>query len=161
REESALLTRHGESVSQFTVHNDDLKDVWSKIWTSATVAYNPVARRQLYNRLRTERPDVVHVHNFFPMLSPSVFAACADAGVPCVLTLHNFRILCPTCFLYFDSALRERSLHHSSWWTVRKKVYKDSYAGSFAVALMVEMHKHLGTWHRLVDRFIALTPFAK
>ena len=111
--------------------------------------------------IRAFRPDVMHVHNFFPLLSPSIFDAARDAGVPSVLTLHNFRILCPTCFLYHDERIRERSLTQPCWWTVPKRVYRNSLIGTFALALMVETHKKCGTWMHKVDRFIAINEFAK
>lgn len=77
------------------------------------------------------------------------------------MTLHNYRILCPTCFLYHDETVRERSLEHDCWWTVPKRVYHNSFFGTLALALMVEWHKRTGTWRRKVDRFIALTDFAR
>jgi glycosyltransferase involved in cell wall biosynthesis len=161
REEAELLKRHGQDVSLFTTHNDEIDGFWPKLRTALTVAYNPQARRKLTARLKVDRPDIVHVHNFFPLLSPSIFYACRDLDIPCVFTLHNFRILCPTCFLYFDAKIRERSLHHPCWWTIPRRVYRNSYFGTLAVAVMVELHKRIGTWTRSVDRFIALTPYAK
>ena len=77
------------------------------------------------------------------------------------MTLHNFRTLCPTAFLYHDESLRERSLKSSSFWTVRQRTYRSSFVGTFVVACMVDLHKWIGTWRRKVDCFIALTDFAK
>ncbi|TIL96952.1 MAG: glycosyltransferase family 1 protein, partial [Mesorhizobium sp.] len=82
------------------------------------------SRRALSRKLAEFSPDVVHIHNFFPLLSPSILDACREAGVPSVMTLHNFRILCPSSLLYPDERLRERSLRHACWWTVPKKVYR-------------------------------------
>jgi glycosyltransferase involved in cell wall biosynthesis len=161
REEVELLKCHGENVSLFTAHNDKINGFWPKLRTALTVIYNPQARRKLSARLKADRPDIVHVHNFFPLLSPSIFYACRALDIPCVFTLHNFRILCPTCFLYFDEKVRERSLRHPCWWTILQRVYRNSFFGTLAVALMVELHKRIGTWTRVVDCFVALTSFAK
>ena len=103
----------------------------------------------------------MHVHNFFPQLSPAIFDACCHAGIASVLTLHNFRILCPTAFLGADDADRERSLSRSCWWTVPRKAYRNSAAATLAVAAMVEFHKWRGTWLHKVDRFIVLTDWAR
>lgn len=156
-----LLSNHGDDVALFAIHNDSIRSFTNKVAAFLLTIYNPFARRKLSERIREFKPDIVHVHNFFPQLSPSIFDACRRAGVPSVLTLHNFRILCPTGFLYHDEAVRERSLHHSCWWTVGKRVYHNSFMGTLAVAMMVEFHKWRRTWNTKVDRLIALTEFAK
>ena len=161
REELACLKQNGVDVELFSVTNDDIVQASRKISTALGVVYNFRSRRLLSERLAEFSPDVVHIHNFFPLLSPSVLDACREAGVPTVMTLHNFRILCPSALLYPDERLRERSLRHACWWTVPRKVYRNSLPGTLAVAAMVEFHKRAGTWSRKVDRFIALSDWAK
>ncbi|NOT39107.1 MAG: glycosyltransferase [Alphaproteobacteria bacterium] len=159
--EGRLLRERGHEVEFFTVRNDDIDTWWKKAWVGLFTIYNPWAAARLTGKLRSCRPDVVHVHNFFPQLSPSIFRACHAAGVPVVMTLHNFRILCPTAFLFHDDKLREQSLKRSAFWTVRYATYRGSKAATAVVAAMVDIHKWIGTWRRDVDRFIALTEFAK
>jgi glycosyltransferase involved in cell wall biosynthesis len=161
RDQQALLVEHGVEVAVHAVDNHTINTPWDRLHAAMTVTYNSRARDRLRARLEAERPDVMHVHNFFPLLSPSIFDAARDAGVASVFTLHNFRILCPTAFLYHEDNVRERSLHHPCWWTVRRRVYRGSMLGTLAVAHMVETHKRAGTWNSKVDRFIALTPYAK
>lgn len=160
-EELACLKQNGVEVELFSATNDDVVGVSRKISTALGVVYNPHSRRALSRKLAEFSPDVVHVHNFFPLLSPSILDACRDAGVPSVMTLHNFRIICPSALLYPDERLRERSLHHACWWTVPKKVYRNSLLGTLALAAMVEFHKRAGTWSRKVDRFIALNDWVR
>ena len=159
--ERAMLQQHHVDVSLFTVTNDAIKGRVRQAATALQVIYNPLARRALARRLAEVAPDVVHVHNFFPQLSPAIFDACLEARIPSVLTLHNFRILCPTAFLGADDADRGRSLRQSCWWTIPRKVYRNSAAATLAVAAMVEFHKRTGTWLRKIDRFIALTEWAR
>ncbi|RWO85987.1 glycosyltransferase family 4 protein [Mesorhizobium sp.] len=161
REELACLKQNGVEVELFSATNDDIVRVARKISTALGVVYNSHSRRALSRKLAEFSPDVVHIHNFFPLLSPSILDACREAGVPSVMTLHNFRILCPSSLLYPDERLRERSLRHACWWTVPKKVYRNSLAGTLALAAMVEFHKRAGTWSRKVERFIALTDWAR
>ena len=161
RAERSLLERHGVEVNLFSVTNDAIKGHARRTMAAVQAIYNPLARRALRRRLVQSAPDVVHIHNFFPLLSPAIFDACRDAGIPSVLTLHNFRILCPTALLGADDADRERSLRQSCWWTVPRKAYRNSAAATLALAAMVELHKRLGTWARKVDRFIVLTEWAK
>src|SRR5947209_7074827 len=123
--ERRLLEDNGVDVSLFTVTNDTIRGPLREAATALQVIYNPFARRALARKLAEVAPDVVHVHNFFPQLSPAIFDACRDAKVPSVLTLHNFRILCPTALLGADDRVRDRSLKHSCWWTVRRKSYRN------------------------------------
>ena len=159
--EVALLRDAGHEVEFFTLHNKDITRWWQKAATAVLTVYNPWARARLAAKLEAFRPDVVHVHNFFPQFTPSIFDACRAAGVPSVMTLHNFRILCPTAFLFHDEKLREQSLRRSAFWTVRYGTYRQSRAGTFFVACMVDFHKWVGTWRNKVDRLIALTDFAR
>ena len=161
RAELSMLKNNGVVVDLFSTTNDIIKGRLTRTRTAFQAVYNPLARRALARKLADFSPDVVHTHNFFPLLSPSIFDACLDAGVPSVLTLHNYRILCPTALIYPDEANRERSLRHPCWWTIPKKVYRNSAAATLALATMVEFHKRIGTWRRKVDRFIALTDWAK
>jgi glycosyltransferase involved in cell wall biosynthesis len=161
REELESLRQHKVEVELFSVTNDDIVGVSGKLSTALQVIYSPRSRRALSRKLTEFAPDVVHIHNFFPLLSPSILDACRDAGVPSVMTLHNFRILCPSALLLSDVKLRERSLQHSCWWTVPKKIYRNSVPATLAVAAMVEFHKRTGTWSRKVDRFIALTEWTR
>jgi len=161
REEHACLEQNGVDVELFSATNDEIVGISRKISTALGIVYNPQSRRALSRKLKEFSPDIVHIHNFFPLLSPSILDACREAGVPSVMTLHNFRILCPGALLHPDERLRERSLHHACWWTVPKKVYRNSLPGTLALAAMVEFHKRTGTWLHKVDRFIALTDWAR
>jgi glycosyltransferase involved in cell wall biosynthesis len=160
-QELALLRQRGHVAELYSVHNDSIQGLAQKAITGALVVYNPWAKAALAQKLREFRPDVVHVHNFFPKLSPSIFDACRVAGIPTVMTLHNFRILCPTSILFHDGEIRERSLTHSAIWALPQRVYKSSLLATLPLVAMVDIHKMLGTWKRKVDVFIALTDFAK
>src|SRR5690242_7258511 len=95
RQETELLRRNGHQVSLLTVSNDEIGGLFSKMWTGLAVTYNPVSRRRATQFLAQTKPDIVHVHNFFPQLSPSIFYAFRDLKIPSVMTLHNYRLLCP------------------------------------------------------------------
>lgn len=97
-QESALLDRAGHEVIYFERRSDDIADMSliEKSLVPLRVPWNSSVRAELRQRLLDARPDVVHIHNTFPLLSPSVLAACADADVPAVATLHNYYMVCPT-----------------------------------------------------------------
>ena len=103
-EEVGLLRAAGHRVDVFERRSDDIaaRSLLGKVAVPLLVPWNPAVRTELVARLRAERPDVVHVHNVFPLLSPSVLTACADVGVPVVATLHNYTQVCPPGTLHRD-----------------------------------------------------------
>jgi len=92
--EAELLKSHRETVETYIVSNHDIRGVTERISTALSVGYSHRAREAVRARIASMRPDIVHVHNTFPLLTPSVYDACADAGVPVVQTLHNYRLGC-------------------------------------------------------------------
>jgi glycosyltransferase involved in cell wall biosynthesis len=118
--------------------------IWSVRW------YRTL--RQIAARVR---PDVVHVHNFFPSISPAVFAAARRVPVPIVMTLHNYRLLCPA-----GDFFRAGQLCHDCvgkqlpWPSIVHGCYRGSRAGSAAVAGMLALSRALGIWRADVARFI-------
>jgi len=159
--ERQLLSSAGHHVDLYQVDNDGIGSLMSKLLTAARVAYSRPARDRLRGVLATARPDVVHVHNLFPLLTPSILDACRDEGVPVVQTLHNFRYVCAGALLLRDGRPCEDCLHGSAYQAALHGCYRGSRAGSLAVAHMIETHRRRGTWHDKVARFIALTEFGR
>lgn len=160
--ESKLLKDKGHDVELYLADNRDLSEgLLSKIKTAWNVAWSNHQKLNLQKFLQKHKPDIVHVHNFFPLLTPSIFSVCRELGLPVVHTLHNYRLICPSALLMIDGKIYEKSIKKSAYWTVLKKVYRNSILGTLAVARMVEYHKKRGTWRNEVDQFIALTQFAK
>lgn len=159
--EADLLRGAGHVVSTVLVSNDAIQGAGPRARAALTATYNPQGRRLMARALEEHRPDIVHVHNFFPVLSPAIFDACEAAGVPAVWTLHNFRVTCANGLLFRNGVPCEECVGRLPLPAVRHRCYRDSFAGSAAVAAMIGYHSLAGTWHRKVARFIALTDFAK
>lgn len=159
--ERSMLAQNGWEVQQHVVHNDDIVTAFDQLKTAWRLVYSDGAKRALAEQLAARRPDVVHVHNFFPRLTPSVYDACLEAGIPVVQTLHNYRIVCPAALLLRDGAPCEDCLVGSPYQAVVHGCYRGSRAASFATARMVAYHRRKLTWQTKVSRLIALTRFAK
>lgn len=155
--ETALLRSHGHQVLRYFVHNDGLNSVWQRLRLLVDCIFSWHHYRLFQAFLAEQRPDVVHVHNYFPLLSPAIFYAAKKAGVPVVHSLHNFRAICPSATLFDGQQVNNRSIRQSPFWTVRQKVYRQSYAATLLLYLMVVLHRRLGTWQQQVDVFIALS----
>jgi glycosyltransferase involved in cell wall biosynthesis len=159
--EAQLLRDLGHEVDLFLVDNDNIQGLPAKLTAAALTTYNPRSRAALRDRLRARRPDVVHVHNLFPQLTPSIFDACLDEGVPSAMTLHNYRLGCANALLFRDGHPCEECLGGSAFNAVRHGCYRGSRAGSAVVAASIAYHRRAGTWQHKVSRFIALTGFAR
>ena len=119
------------------------------------------SRREIARLLEGQKPDLVHVHNTFLVVSPSIYAACQEAHVPVVQTLHNYRLLCPAAIYFRHGRVCEECLEHGLWRGVRHGCYRDSRAETAAVAVMLAVHRWLGTWSEMVNCFIALSGFSR
>ncbi len=159
--EAGLLRAYGHDIRLFTVFNDSLTNAWNKVKAAVKLPYSKTARRKLSRELKIFKPDVVHVHNFFPLLTVSIYDACVDASIPVVQTLHNYRTICPGALLMRKGILCEDCISKAAYQAVLHGCYRGSRVGSFAVARMVEAHRKADTWDKKVNRFVALTEFAR
>jgi glycosyltransferase involved in cell wall biosynthesis len=124
------------------------------VWASDT-------RRDFVQLLRDQKPEVVHVHNTFMMISPSIYSACHEAKVPVVQTLHNYRLLCPAATLFRDGKVCEECVGGSLWHGIQHGCYHKSRPATAVVALMLASHRLRGTWDREIACFVALTEFSR
>ena len=163
--ECDLLRSAGHDVLIWEKHNNDVREdrgPFGKLSLFLGTIWNRNAYREMRAHLLADRPDVVHVHNFFPQFSPSIFWACAREKIPVVLTLHNYRLACLNGYLYRDgTGICEKCLGKCPWAGVERRCYRNSLSASLAVAAMLMVHRALGTWRHKVTRYIALTEFAR
>jgi len=159
--EKELLEKYGHSVWQFMKHNDCINNFQKKLEVFLTTHYSHKTKREFEQFLKKNRPDIVHVHNFFPLITPSIFDVCSSQKIPVVLTLHNYRIVDPGSLLLHNGKVDERSLTGSAYDCVWDGVYRGSVLQTAVVAHMIEYHRKRKTWDTKVNRLIALSDFAK
>ncbi|ACL25366.1 glycosyltransferase family 4 protein [Chloroflexus aggregans] len=160
RAEVALLQRHGHQV--LTWQRDNTEIFTYNLYQKSAFLVNTIYNRQVYYNLqafvRDKRPDVAHVHNVFPLISPSVYRALRKLGIPIVQTVHNYRFLCPNALFYTHGQICERCKYGNTLHAVRWQCYRKSYALSALYAVTIGLHRRWGTFE-MIDRFIVLTPF--
>jgi glycosyltransferase involved in cell wall biosynthesis len=159
--EARLLREAGHQVTQIEEKNYYPDGILKKIGMAADCVWSRRWARDFQVLLQKNRPDVVHIHNFFPRFSPSIYYACHREGVPVVQTLHNFRLLCAGAELYRDGKVCEECLDHSVLRGIRYGCYQGSKMGTAVLTLMVAAHRRMQTWSSKVDCYIALTEFAR
>ncbi|NDZ76652.1 glycosyltransferase family 4 protein [Streptomyces sp. SID10362] len=157
-QEVALLRGAGHRVGVFERRSDDIagRSLPGKVAVPLLVPWNPAVRRELAARLRAERPDVVHVHNVFPLLSPSVLAACADAGVPAVATLHNYTQVCPPGTLQREGRSCTECVGAATPLpAVRHGCYRNSRLATVPLAVGLSVNRR--RWWSGVERFFCIS----
>ncbi len=155
-----MLRSFGQQVDVFERHNDALAGR-SALHLARDTIWAQGPARELAATIAAFRPDVVHAHNTFPLLSPALAWVAARAGVPYVQTLHNFRLVCPQGMLQREGHGCIDCVGRLPLPAIRHACYRDSRAATGVLATMLVAHRLLGTWTRKVSRFIALSEFSR
>lgn len=160
-DEIAQLESNGHTVIPYIRNNESI-DRKNQLSVALNTAWNRKSYREMRSLLREHKPDILHITNTFPLISPSVYYAAEVERTPVVQALHNFRLLCPDAFLCRDSKVCEKCLTKKfAWPAIQHKCYRGSRAGSFAVSSMLAAHRLMGTWKKKVHLYYTLTEFSK
>jgi len=160
--ERALLERRGHCVEVFTRHSDEIagQGTWGAIKGATSTLWNGFSARALRKRIAAFKPDVLHAHNTFPLLSPAVFPAAK--GVARAVTLHNYRLFCAAAIPMRDGRVCTECLDRRSVLpALRHGCYRGSRIATVPLAASIALHRFRGTWATDVEAFIALSEFQR
>src|SRR5689334_11915242 len=155
--EIAQLRAAGVEVVPFLRSSDEIATLPAaqKVLLPVSPVYNAASQRALAAVLRQERPDLLHLHNPYPLLSPAVIRTAHKAGIPVIQTVHNYRQVCSSGLYFRDGRVchdcRGKAFGLPA---IEHACYRGSRAQSAIMATTLAVHR--GTW-RSVDRYIALT----
>lgn len=157
--EVGLLRSYGHQVECHFRHNSELTGRQSSrvatqaIWSSQTT-------RDIRAHISSFRPHVIHAHNTFPLISPSLYWIANEANIPVVQTLHNFRLLCPQAMLLRNGKVCEDCIGRVPWRAVLRRCYRGSASQTAVSAAVLVAHRMIGSYSHKVARFIALSSFS-
>ena len=160
--EKALLESNGHQVPVYIRQNDEIKRYGPV--EKASLPFRTVwawdSSKQMRKLVDTEKPDVVHFHNTFPLVSPSAYSACREANIPVVQSLDNPRLMCPAATLFREGSICEECVGKIAPWPgVLHACYRKSRLQTGVVAAMLTVHRYLKTWEKLVDTYLVATDF--
>jgi glycosyltransferase involved in cell wall biosynthesis len=156
-----LLESYGVKVIPYFAHNSGIGPD-GLIQLGVNTIWNERARVSFLELLRKARPNLVHVHNTFPLLSPAIYYAAHSERIPVVQSFHNFRTICANGLFFRSGSLCEDCTRHRlPWPAVLHRCYRGSAAASAAVASMLAVHRWKRTWSRLIHSYIASSDLAK
>lgn len=156
----AALKRQGHLVSTLERHSGEVSGVANKINAVFTSIWSKEARAAMFDVLDAERPDVVHVHNLYPLLSPSVLDACRVRDVPVVMTCHNYRLTCPIGVHFREGAICECCRRHGEHWCVIRNC-RDNRVESVAYAIRNFITRQQNMFEKNIARFICISEFLR
>lgn len=159
--ESSMLEEHGCRVFRYMVHNDSIKGM-NPLTLARNTLWNKTIASELRETIRKVKPDVIHFHNTFPLISPAAYYTAKAEGIPMVQTLHNYRLLCPNALFFRDGHICEDCMgKFVPWPGILHACYRENRAATGVTAGMLSVHRVLRTYSRMVDVYIALTDFAR
>ena len=163
QEEFDLLNSRGHEVIQFTKSNEHIEgaSLMRRIQIAKNLKSSNTIKLEFRELLNRERPDLVHVHNVFPLITPVVFEVSKKLNIPTVFTLHNYRLLCVNTLFYRDGQVCEDCLSKTLFEGIKHKCYNNSYSQSILMANAIAFHNKKGTWINDVDVFACMSEFAK
>jgi glycosyltransferase involved in cell wall biosynthesis len=161
--ERRMLLAANHTVVSYTRDSKEIDSYGG--WQRSTLALQTIwahdSHREIRSVIARESPDVAHFTNTFPLISPSAYYACRKDQVPVVQSIHNYRLVCPAATLWRNGAICEECVNHSLLRSVRHACYRQSRSATAVLAAMLSFHRSRGTYVDLVDRYIALTEFAR
>jgi glycosyltransferase involved in cell wall biosynthesis len=161
KHEAELLFEAGHAVTQYTMPAAEEMGL-SAVRAGAKAVWNRAAAAEVERRIDDFKPDVVHVHTPFPLMSPAVFRAAYGRGVPAVTTLHSYRYSCVAGTCWRDGDVCEDCVgKRMKLPGIRHRCYHNSVGGSGALTLGLFVHRSMGTFHRCVARYLTLTEFSR
>jgi glycosyltransferase involved in cell wall biosynthesis len=162
-QERRLLEQNGHTVALYTRSNHEIDTLTfgQRLGLVSRIISASDTRIAVRNLLRDLEPDIVHVHNTFAMVSPSVYEVCREEDVPVVQTLHNYRLLCPASTFYRNGGPCQECVSDGLFRSVQHACYRDSRAMSGVIALMLKAHRSRQTLNKGIDAYIATSRFVK
>jgi glycosyltransferase involved in cell wall biosynthesis len=160
RDEQRLLRERGVTVDLYERDNIDITEL-SKLKFAVDTVWSRRSYREVGAILDQVRPHVVHCHNTFPLVSPSVYWAAGDRRIPVVQSLHNFRLVCPQAFLLRNDKPCEDCLGAMPWRGIVRRCYHGSAVQTAVIVGMIGVNRALGTYRNEVQRYIALNNFCR
>ena len=156
--EKRMLTEHGHDVVEYTRDNAELNNSFlKKIFLPFTTVFSLKTYREVKHIIRSEKIDLVHCHNTFPLISPSVYYAACRCGVPVIQTVHNFRFICANGVLSRNGMPCTACVKDGLGCALSHRCYRNSWLETLVLINMLWFHRLIGTYRKI--RYIFLTDF--
>ncbi|MEM7096908.1 MAG: glycosyltransferase family 4 protein [Pseudomonadota bacterium] len=157
--QTSLLRRNGFDVCSFARSSEEIsKKRFGKFNAFLSGIYNPFSNAKFKKFLEKEKPDVVHIHNLYPLISPSVLSVARQMEIPVAMTVHNYRLVCPNGLYFSHGEVCERCEGSREYWCFLRNCEEDWFK-SFGYFLRSWWARKMGYFTKNVTTFLCLTQF--
>ncbi|MHA4809111.1 glycosyltransferase family 4 protein [Flavitalea flava] len=157
-----MLKAHGHDICFYRPSTADHQHgLVSKIRMFLSGVYSYRGVKGIKKALLKENPDIINIHNLYPFISPAALFACKAAGIPIVMTVHNYRLVCPTGLFLRDGQPCELCLQQGNEWGCVRYNCEKNLSKSFGYALRGYVARKIGAYQKNVDRYVCLSSFQK
>lgn len=141
-------------VSNVETENLKATSLKTKLKSTVRIIYSIEARKKVSDLVRNIRPDLAHVHGIYHQISPSILPVFKRNGIPTIMTVHDYKLVCPNYRFYSNDRVCEKCKRTQYFQAVLNKCVKGSYAASFVCALETYVHRFLKIYEKNVDVFV-------
>lgn len=160
--EAELLRQAGHRVTLLTDRSTDISNSMSKVSAGVSAIWSQQWHLKVLREITENQYDILHVQNFYPKISPSVYYAAKSAGLKVIQAVRNYRMMCVSANLFRNGRVCEDCVgSRFKYKGILRGCYNDSVAQSAMVAGLNFVHRSAGTWQRKVDAYIAVSEFVK
>ncbi|MGL5082189.1 MAG: glycosyltransferase [Microcoleaceae cyanobacterium] len=159
--EIQLLRDMGHSVEIYEETNQRMEEFSAPHLAGRTI-WSREAYQIVQEKLRRSPTHLVHVQNFFPLISPSIYYAAQAEKVPVIQSLRNYRLICPNGLFFRQGRVCEDCMGKPIPYPgIVHACYRDNRAASAVTAAMLTIHRTFNTWLAQVNLFVTLSQFAR
>lgn len=157
--QKTLLEQHGHDVHLFTRSSAEISSMaFGKLRAFFGGIYNPFTRRAFCKFMQIYRPDLVHIHNLFPLISPSILLECNKLNIPVVMTVHNYRLMCPNGLFTVNSEVCDRCADGREYWCFLRNC-EQNYLKSLGYALRNYISRRFDFFKNNIAAYAVLSNF--
>jgi len=178
---SQMLEKHGNQVAYFAMqHPENIKSKYSKYFVSQIslanpkngsllekmkiglrIIYSTEAKKKIEKLISEQKPDLAHLHNIYHQISPSILPVLHQKGIAVVMSLHDYKLVCPNYRLMTHGEICEKCNSSKYYQAVFHKCIKDSFSASLLNCMEMYVHKFLKLYEKNVDLFISPSLFMR
>ena len=142
-------------------YNNHSRLPWNMAKSTFRIIFNFEAKKKMEQLIKDTQPDIAHLHNIYHQLSPSILLPLRKYNIPVVMSLHDFKLVCPNYTFLRDGQVCEECEGRHFYKAIKYKCVKDSYLKSTISAVEMYLHKLFKIYESNIDRFIVLSQFSK
>lgn len=158
--EKLLLEENGNDVRLYCRNSGEISGPWSKVNAFFSGFYNYRSISEIKKILLNFKPEIAHIHNLYPFISPAVLGIIHKHNIPIVMTVHNYRLICPNGLFFTQGKICERCENGNEWNCILRNC-EGSLAKSSGYALRNIYARKRQLYSSNISRFICLTNFQK